>query len=262
MVLFSCNLAAAAGPVLDTNPTLGSTHYTIYYGDAAYLGVAQTLVPYLNSSYNTAENVIGYNQPNLNIYFYSAPGSNIGGYSEAGVQNVWLNTTGGTSTNAATIGQYSSVVAHETGHVLFFDETGITNVTPSVDWFTEALSYYIGDSADPYGTRYTKAQIGSELSVYSNNGATKEAWNTTGTLYLNGNSGNLEWWQLNAIGTYLESLGSSKVQAVIADIGQGMTEENAFIAVYGMPTGDDSTAAGPMINTLYSNYINYYYGTS
>lgn len=262
-------LALAVPPAVWADATKTTDYYTIHYGQ--WEQVASSLTPYLNAAFTTASGVLGYSNPGygkIDIYFYSDPKSNTLGYTYPGENAIHINLYYGDSTNSAYLQDYGATVAHETGHVLFFHETNIQN-RYSWDtvggsewtWITESLSYYIGDVAYPYGSQYSKAQLSSIYSYYSQNGKLKESWYHTGRNYKLGANSSLTLVQLDTIGKFLVDTGGlSAVQAAVRNLAAGDSFDTAFSKAFGKSTGMNSTASGAGVNTLYSDYLYYYLG--
>ena len=257
-------VSSVGSAVASSSSYMSTTYYKIYYGSYSSVATALANSVYLNAAYTAASGVIGYSTSNkINIYFYSSPSSSTLGYTYAGQETIYINLYKGSSTSSSVLAAYGSTIAHETGHVLFFDYTKLQNsYTYNVTWLTEALSYYIGDVAYAYGSKYSKSTISSYLNYYSSSGKTKQSWYTTGKNYYNGSVGGMEWYQLHAIGYFLENYGSgsTSVKNLLTYLHNGTDFETAFSKAYGLSTGDTSTTTSSSTNTLYSKYYYYWYG--
>ncbi len=248
---------------------LTSGRYELHYG--SYSGVANALTTYLDSAFSAAKGVLGYDNGGygqIDVYFYSDPGSSTSGYTYIGDNAIYLNVRGGSDTSSTWLSEYGSTVAHETSHVLFEHKTGMGNLySPSqvgfyaVTWLTEAIAYYTGDVVYSYGSRYSKNTLGYNLMLASADGANRTSWWGTGYRYQSGWADSLDLIQLESIGKYLTAQGGSDSLARLTSyMGASKDFEGSFMSTYGMYTGQFSTDSGAKVNTLYSKYLNYYLG--
>lgn len=248
---------------------LSTTYYNIHYDQ--WQSVASSLTQYLDAAFTTPRDVLGYSNGSygkIDLYFYSDPKSSVLGYTTPGSNSIYINLTHGSATNDSYLRDYGEDVAHETGHVLFFHDTGVNNRNSlgssegsSYTWFTEALSYYIGEVAYPYGPQMSKSSLGSLLSSSSSNGSKKASWWSSGDDYKNGSYTSLDLAQLETIGYFLASRGgNSNIQSALSYLSKGDTVESALKKAYGEDTGQSGTSSGADVKTLYSDYLNYYLG--
>lgn len=254
-------------PVWTTNaaPVKTTTYYNIYYDQ--WQGVADALAGYLDASFTSARDVLGYDNSaygKIDIYLYSDPKSSTVGYTPYGGNAFYLNLTHGASTSSSYLSDYGSTAAHETAHVLFFHKTKAdmnSAEAPAYTWLTEALSYYVGDVVYSQGDKLSKSTLGSYLSRYSSDGSKKVSWWTSGSNYQSGSYSALDLVQLECIGLYLADNGGwSAIQNVLTNVSQGNSVDSAFQKAFGKSTGQSGTETGSTVNTLYSGYIYYYLG--
>ncbi|MFH1035893.1 MAG: hypothetical protein V1806_15410 [Pseudomonadota bacterium] len=259
---------ALAGTAQANTQTTG--HYNLDYGP--WQGVAKALTPYLDAAFTTPQGVLGYDNQghgNIDVIFYSDPNSATLGYMTAGQNALHLNIVGDQSTAAGYLSQYGSVVAHETAHILYYNKTGLagrynlnSGAMKADSWVTEAIAYYVGEVAYPRGARQGRASLGSLLAHYSNNGATRSSWYDSGSRYRDGNPSSLDIVQMEATGYFLANFGGGGGLARLTDALAGNGDfEAALQSAYGRPSGQYGTASGAKENTLYSEYIKYYYGS-
>lgn len=257
-------------PVLAQAGTMSTAYYTLDYG--RWSGVANALLPYLDAAFTTPAGILGYNNQGhgkIDIFFYSDRGSDTLGYMYPGDNALYLNLYGGNSTGSGFLSDYGDTVAHETTHILYYNKTGLadrydlTSAAMQSDiWVSESIAFYVGDVAYPRGPQENKSSIGAQLFSYSNGGAKRTTWYDTGQSYDNGSASNLDFTQLDAIGLFLASYGDGRGIARLTDyLSHGNDYDAAFSSAYGKPSGQFSTASGPGVNTLYSEYIKYYYGS-
>lgn len=256
-------------PAWAADAVKSTDYFNIHYG--SWQGVADALSPYLNAAFTTSRDVLGYDNGGngkIDVYFYSDPKSGTAGYTYAGENAIHINLLYGDSTKDSYLRSYGSTIAHETGHVLFFHETKLENRyawgttgSAAYTWITESLSYYIGDVVYPYGSQYSKAQLGSLVNSYSRGGTLRNTWINSGANYMFNFPSSLDLVQLKSIGLYLaESGGWGAIQAALSNLAAGNDFDTAFRKAFGKDTGMLSVASGADVNTLYSGYINYYLG--
>lgn len=269
LILLSILVGLLSAPAWADDPVKSSDYFNIHYG--SWQGVADAMTPYLNAAYTSSRDVLGYTNPGygkIDVYFYSDPKSATAGYTYPGENAIHINLLYGNATNDSYLRSYGSTMAHETGHVLFFHETkeqnryawGSTGAA-AYTWITESLSYYIGDVVYPYGSQYSKNQLGSMFNTYSRNGTLRNTWLNSGGNYMLNAASSLDLVQIKTIGEYLADTGGwGAIQAMLSNLAAGNDFDTAFHKAFGKDTGMFSTASGADVNTLYSGYINYYLG--
>lgn len=246
-----------------------TTYYTLHYD--SWSEVADALTPYLDAAFTTSKNVLGYDNSGfgkIDIYFYSDPGSATLGYTTAGQNSFHLNLTHGTSLRDSYLSEYGQTIAHETAHVFFFHQTKLnekyawsSDGAATYTWLTEALSYYVGGVAYPYGSQYSKATLASTFKYYSRNGAERASWLDTGRDYKNGSASALELVQLETIGYFIsETYSWSGIASLLSTLAANGNYESAFKTIFGKESGQSGTSSGADVNTLYSDYIHFYLG--
>ena len=242
-----------------------TTYYNVYYSQ--WQNVADAMSGYLDAAFTTARDVLGYDNSaygKIDIYFFSDPNSSVTGFTVPGSNACYINISHGLSTDDSYLRSYGAAAAHETGHVLFFHETKLSMSSAdasSYTWLTEALSYYIGDVAYPYGQKKSKDTLGAYLSYYSGNGSTKASWWSVGDSYRQGSVTSLGLAELQSIGLYLNDHGGwNAIHNLLNYLAQGYNVDGAFQMAYGKQTGQYGTTAGSGVNTIYSDYLYYYLG--
>lgn len=246
-----------------------TTYYTLDYG--RWGGVAEALAPYLEAAFTTPQALLGYaNQGHgkIEVIFYSDPGGDTLGYMYPGENTLYLNLYGGQSTSARYLGDYGSTVAHETTHILYYHKTGLaerydldSQAMQSDIWVAEGMAFYVGDVAYPQGPRESKASLGAQLARYSGNGSRRVSWYDSGLRYENGSASGLDYAQLDALGLFLATYGDGRGYALLTDyLSRSGDHEAALRYAFGKPSGQYGTAAGAGVNTLYCDYIQYYFG--
>jgi hypothetical protein len=223
----------------------------------------------------------------IKIYLSDDLPSGTKGFMYWGTAYLTLNdeaaSNGDLSSNA--MKYLGSIVAHEFGHIVFFQRTQIHNKTvfhsgtplSRVDYLTEGLSWYIGsmvykykDSTyNTYATNVTNLK--NQLRFWDNYYG-PESWTRTGWYYRNGSYGDTRW-RLISFGYFLSRWPStpnpsySRISALMDKIRYYSYHLNdddfdrAYRVVYGYSGGDTSTSRGPSINTLYSKYYYWYHGS-
>ncbi|MFH1033028.1 MAG: hypothetical protein V1806_00850 [Pseudomonadota bacterium] len=257
-------------PVLGQAGLKSTTYYDLDYG--RWSGVGSALVSYLDAAFTTPAGLLGYNNQGhgkIAIQCYSDPRSGTLGYMNPGENTLYLNLYGGNSTSASYLSDYGDTVAHETTHILYYNKTGLadrydlySSAMLSDIWVAESMAFYVGDVAYPKGPRDSKAYIGSQLNRYSQGGAQRASWYDSGIRYDDGSASNLDYAQLEAVGQFLATYGDGKGLMRLTDY---LTTSNNYEAAlqyaFGKPSGQYGTASGSGGNTLYSEYIKYYYGS-
>ncbi|MBI4800393.1 MAG: hypothetical protein HY794_17015 [Desulfarculus sp.] len=123
------------------------------------------------------------------------------------------------------------------------------------------MAFYVGDVAYPQGPRESKASLGAQLARYSGNGSRRASWYDSGVRYDNGSASGLDYAQLDAAGLFLATQGDGQGYARLTDyLSRDGNHEAALQYAFGKPSGQYGTAAGPGVNTLYCDYIQYYFG--
>ena len=232
--------------------------YTYYLARAVYLSI------YMDSAYTAASAVLGEDSGGMiNVWLqYAAGNSTLGLFRYDYPTSIFLNLAASSSSS-----YMAGVAAHETSHLIFHDATNlVSRDLVGESWVSEALAYYVGNTVYAFGTRYGYDVYSEALEEYSNNGRNRSSWYDSGARY-NGRGTsqeptNLDYVQLNSIGYFLanSSRGWDAIQQTVDLLGGGGSIDQAFSAAYGMPTGQYNTASGPGVNTLYSEYLNYYLG--
>ena len=268
LLLLWC-LSSLVPPAGAADPVKSTTYYNLHYG--SWLEVAEALTPYLDAAFTSPRDVLGYannGYGKIDVYFYSEPTSTTTGYTIRGENAIYINLRQGSSLNRSYLTDYGSTVAHETAHVFFFHQTNLQDRyevgsvgASCYTWLTESLSYYVGDVVYPYGSQYSKAQLGSLLSVYSLNGAYRSTWYDTGRRYKYGYPSALDMVQLESIGQFLADLGGWRaIQGALSYLAQDGNFDSAYQKAFGLASGQFSVASGATTNTLYSEYLHYYLG--
>jgi hypothetical protein len=177
-----------------------------------------------------------------------------------------------------------SVVAHEFGHIVFFQRTQYHKSKhydfDRVAYLTEGLSWYIGcmvyryrDST--YNEFYTGVTNLKQQLNYWDEEKWESSWYITGWRYYNPYSSGQErvYWRLIGIGYFLTRWPSppnpsySRISTLMDNIKYYCYYQNdvnfdrAYQAVYGYPGEHTSTSSGPSVNTLYSKYYYWYHGS-
>lgn len=246
-----------------------TTHYTLDYG--RWAGVAEALVPYLDAAFTTPQALLGYgNQGHgkIEINFYSDRDDEVLGYMNPGENALYLNIYGGQSTSARYLRDYGSTVAHETTHVLYYNQTGLAQRYDLYSqamlcdiWISEAMAFYVGDVAYPQGPQENKSSLGAQLDRYSGHGARRTSWYESGLRYDEGSASSLDYVQLDAAGLFLATYGDGQGFARLSDyLSRSGDHEAALQYAFGKPSGQYGTAVGAEVNTLYSDYHRYYFG--
>jgi hypothetical protein len=246
-----------------------TAYYNLDYGP--WEGVAKALTPYLDAAFTTPQGVLGYDNQGrgrIDVIFYRDPNSPTLGYMQAGQNALHLNILGDQSTAASYLSHYGSVVAHETAHILYYNKTGLqarynlnSGAMKSDSWVTEAIAYYVGEVAYARGPRQSRSSIGAQLAYYSGQGAQRVSWYDSGSRYRDGNPSSLDIVQIEAIGLFLATYGDGSGMSRLTDyLVKSGDFEAALQSAYGRPSGQYGTAAGAKENTLYSEYIKYYFG--
>jgi hypothetical protein len=255
-----CLFLVALAPAALADAVKSTTYYNLHY--ASWESMANAMQPYVDAAFTAARDVLGYDNAGyakIDVYFTSDAKNNADGYYYTGQNVLYLNLARFSATSADDAKSLDSILSHETSHLLFNHKTGGYDSASS--WYDEALAYYVGNVAYPYGPQYSKSEIGASLSYYSHKGATKSGWFETGLRYSEGNDTSLDWWQLNAIGYYLNSLGGWQgIQKTLMYLASSKDLEWSLIAAYGEPSGQFGTSTGSRVNTLYSDYYHYYFG--
>jgi hypothetical protein len=255
-----CLVLTALGPAALADGVKSTAYYNLHF--ASWESMANAMLPYVDAAFTAARDVLGYDNAGyakIEVYFTSDANNWADGYYYAGQNVLYLNMAHFGAANDANAKSVDAILSHETSHLLFNHKTG--GDESSSPWYDEALAYYVGNVAYPYGPQYTKAEIGASLSYYSHRGATKSGWFETGLRYDQGNSTDLDWWQLNALSFYLNSTGGWQgFQHTLTYLASGMSLESSLIATYGKPSGQYGSTTGPSANTLYSDYYYFYFG--
>lgn len=254
-----CLFLLAAGPAALAGGVKSTTYYNLHY--ESWESMANAMLPYLDAAFTTARDVLGYDNQGyakIDVYFTYDAKAWADGYYYWGQNALYLNLARHNTVNEANAKALDSLVAHETSHLLFYHKTGYTSAS---SWYDEALAYYVGNVAYPYGPQFGKSEIGASLSYYSRAGGTKAGWFETGLRYFQGTATSLDWWQLNAIGYYLNSAGTWQgIQQTLTYLASGKDLEWSLTAAYGKSSGQFGTITGAGANTLYSDYYYYYFG--
>lgn len=256
-----CLVMLMLAPLALAGGVKSTTYYNLHY--ESWESMANAMIPYLDAAFTSASSVLGYGNQGydkIDIYFVNEPKNWADGYYiNDGSNALYLNMAGYPTASMANAKSADSIIAHETTHLLFYHKIG--GYSSSLDWYNEALAYYVGNVVYSYGSQYGKSEIGASLSYYSRRGATKSSWFDTAVRYGQGSSTTFDWWQLNAIGYYLNSVGKwDGIQQTLTYLASGRSLESSLIATYGKSSGQFDTSTGAGANTLYSDYYYYYFG--
>lgn len=257
-------------PSLAQAGVLSTTYYNLDYD--RWSGVANAMVPYLDAAFTTPRDLLSYNNQGhgkIDVHFYSDSRDETLGYMNPGENALFLNIYGGQKTSSDYLSDYGNTVAHETTHILYYNKTGLqdrydlnSQAMQSDLWVSESIAFYVGDMAYPQGPQETKASIGAQLSRYSNGGSKRVSWYDSGVRYGDDTATNLDYVQLDAIGQFLANYGGTQGVAKFTDyLVHDGNFDAAMVSAYGKPSGQYSTDSGAGVNTLYSEYIKYYFGS-
>jgi hypothetical protein len=257
-------------PLMAQAGVKSTSYYNLDYG--RWSGVAEALAPYLDAAFTTPSNLLSYNNQGhgkIDIHCYSDPRDDTLGYMNPGENSLYLNFYGGNSTSASYLSDYGDTVAHETAHVLYYNKTGLADrydlysqAMLSDIWVAETMAFYVGSVAYPQGPRESKSSLGAQLYRYSKGGSQRSSWYDSGLRYDGGSASSLDYVQLQAAGLFLATYGDGKGYARLSDyLARYANYEAALQYAFGKPSGQYGTASGASVNTLYSEYIKYYFGS-
>lgn len=234
-------------------PGLAQGYVKNIYG-YSFTYTTQTQLTWINSihtsaAWTAATNLLtnsSYLKTLIPVSFYSDPNDKADGW---GGSTIKINTA--RVSTSATMG---GILAHETSHCLFYAWAKASNwnsfLTYHKSFLTEALAYFTSGCVYKYGPKYSDATIKTELwnaqtttKIYGMTwwqaGFKYSDWFKAGTK-VTAAQYNQAWWQLHAIGSYLNNglrSGNSAKVTNLMDLLRGfngvLASPNALLAETG-----------------------------